>query len=239
MDRAGPQFSTTSWRRQAVLINRTDRQKLRLGLEPIGSESLELRSPATGEGTLEGASDSGRNDKGEVDGAVQALAMPGDRARVVLLAGLGCFALAIGVLAYLTDRSATHAMLIPSVVALAGARVFGALGQWLPSLVHPFAFSLFTAAALPASARNRILACVAWFAVDVAFEIGQHPRISGHVADALREALGPGACTQVLANYFVRGTFDLGDIAATAAGSLAAACVLFRPRFRSEIRRDE
>jgi hypothetical protein len=91
---------------------------------------------------------------------------------------------------YLTDRAASSALLIPAISVLAGGHVFGVLGQWLPSFVHPLAFSLFTAAALPAAARPRYLVCVVWFIVNAAFESGQHPQIRGHLGAALQSAFG-------------------------------------------------
>jgi hypothetical protein len=157
-----------------------------------------------------------------------------DRAQSARLSAIACCALALGVLAYLTDRSATHATLIPSVPALAGTQLFGVLAQWLPSFVHPFAFGLLTAAALPAALRPRLLGCFAWFVVNLAFEIGQHRRISGPIADALQNVLGPGSLSRALARYFIRGTFDVFDIAAAAAGALAAAGVLLWVHHRPE-----
>ena len=143
-----------------------------------------------------------------------------------LLAAAGCFVLSIGLLVYLTERDTSQAALIPAVSGLAGLHVFGVLGQWLPSFVHPFAFSLFTAAALPASERPKYLACIVWFGINVAFEFGQNPRFSGILARAIQDAFGSTVVTRPLAAYFVRGTFDIGDIFAAALGALAAAVVL-------------
>ena len=97
--------------------------------------------------------------------------------RPAALAAIGCVVFALGLLVYLMDRDASKAALIPSVAWLAGSNVFGALGGWLPSFAHTFAFSLFTAAVLPECGVPRYGACVAWFAVNVAFELGQHPQL--------------------------------------------------------------
>jgi hypothetical protein len=146
--------------------------------------------------------------------------------RPASLAAIGCVVFALGLLVYLTDRDASKAALIPSVAWLAGSNVFGALGGWLPSLVHTFAFSLFTAAVLPGRSVPRYGICVAWFAVNVAFELGQHPLVSGRLAELLQGGLGGLPLTQPLASYFVRGTFDPGDIVAALLGALAAGAVL-------------
>jgi hypothetical protein len=61
---------------------------------------------------------------------------------------------------------------------------------------------------------------------NVAFEATQHAAISGRLAAALQSAFGPTWPTQTLSNYFLCGTFDVGDIVAATAGALAAAGLL-------------
>lgn len=114
-----------------------------------------------------------------------------------------CSALATGVLVYVADRvSAPPALIAPFVLGSVGP-LFGAAGQWLPSFVHPFAFALLTAATRPRDAPPAYDACFAWWAVNVIFEIGQHPQFR-----------------------FLRGTFDVGDILAATLGAFAAAAVI-------------
>ena len=146
--------------------------------------------------------------------------------RSASVAGFGCVAFAVGLLVYLTDRDASKAALIPTVTWLAGSNVFGALGGWLPSFVHTFAFSLFTAAVLPQRSVPRYGACIAWFAVNVAFEVGQHRLVSVRLAEVLEGGLGGMPLTRPLASYFVHGTFDPGDIVAALLGAMAAGTVL-------------
>lgn len=148
----------------------------------------------------------------------------------MMLVAAGGSALALGLLVYLTDRGGAHASLMPAIPAAGEHHLFGVLGQWLPSFVHTFAFGLFTAAMVPAVSALRVGACAAWCAVNVVFELGQHPQISRPLASALRAALGPGPVTRLLAHYFQRGTFDVGDIVATILGALAATAVLFLVR---------
>src|SRR5258706_10120219 len=88
----------------------------------------------------------------------------------MLLFAAGGLALAIGLLVYFTDRGGAHVSLMPAIPAAGGRRVFGVLGQWLPSFVHTCAFSLFSAAMLPAVPALRIGACATWCVVNVAFE---------------------------------------------------------------------
>ena len=152
-----------------------------------------------------------------------------------LLVMMGSIALALGLTVYLTDRNASHAVLIPGVAALAGSNVFGALGQWLPAAVHPFAFGLFTAAVLPPRSAWRYGACAAWCVVNLAFELGQHPLVSGYVAGALQAGSGQSVPGRMLANYFLHGTFDGADMLAAVLGAVAAAAVLRRMQQVQEI----
>jgi hypothetical protein len=140
---------------------------------------------------------------------------------------MGCVGLAVGLLVYLTDRDASHAALVPAVPALAGGNLFGAFGQWLPSFAHPFAFSLFTAAAHRSSASPAYWACVMWWAVNLAFEAAQYPGTNLAVAEILQGSLGRSWLTHSLSNFVLRGTFDVGDLVAAAAGALAAAGTLY------------
>ncbi len=143
-----------------------------------------------------------------------------------VLVAIGSLGLSVGLLVYMTDRDAAHAMLFPTIAALETGPVFGVLGPWLPSLVHTFAFSLFTVAALPARCAWRYGACAAWCALNVAFEMAQHPQISARLAQALEDGFGPTSLARPLANFFLRGTFDGGDIVAAIVGAIAAAAVL-------------
>ncbi|MEP6501802.1 MAG: hypothetical protein ABJD97_00600 [Betaproteobacteria bacterium] len=140
-------------------------------------------------------------------------ASPRHRSWPLVLPGL--LALSLGAAVYLTDRQHPHASL-----------GFGLIGAWLPAFVHPFAFSLFTAAVLGPSARPRYGACAAWALVNIAFELGQHASLKAPLADALHAHPGPSAPVRWLADYFLRGTFDVGDLLAIVLGALAAACLL-------------
>lgn len=146
--------------------------------------------------------------------------------RPASLAAIGCAAFALGLLVYLTDRDASKAAFIPTLTWLAGSNVFGALGGWLPSFVHTFAFSLFTAAVLSQRSVPRYGACIAWFAVNVAFELGQHPLVSVRLAEMLNGGLGGLPLTRPLASYLASGRFDPGDIVAALLGALAAGAML-------------
>ena len=139
---------------------------------------------------------------------------------------IGLAAFMVGLLVYWMDRDTSRAATIPTVPWLANRHAFGVMGGWLPSFVHTFAFSLFTAAVQPFRAAPRYGVCAAWFAVNAAFEIGQHRQVSTPLAELLRGDLGGLPLTQPLANYFVHGAFDPGDIIAALLGAMAAGAVL-------------
>jgi hypothetical protein len=148
-------------------------------------------------------------------------------ARTVTLWVLAALGLSIGALVYLTDRVASRSLLLPSVASLQDRHLFGVVGLWLPSFLHTFSFSLLTAAALPLARSPPYEACVAWCVVNVAFEIGQHAYFRLGIAHVLRLVLGDTSLSRILSSYFLRGTFDIGDIVAAIAGALAAAAVLY------------
>lgn len=139
---------------------------------------------------------------------------------------IGACALVLGALVYLTDRHASASIGLSFGVAAGGPYLFGAVGAWLPSFVHPFAFSLFSAATRPASAVAGYRACVGWWAVNVVFEVAQHPSLNAAVAHAIEQAWGRNGFTRPLTGYVLRGTFDVGDLVAATAGALVAAQVL-------------
>jgi hypothetical protein len=148
------------------------------------------------------------------------------------LVALGFLALAAGTLVYLTDRDPSRAALIPAIPLLAGLGLFGGPGSWLPSFVHPFAFSLFTAAIQPSRRSPAYWACAMWWAINVAFEVAQAPNVSATVADVLPRLLGQTWLTEATSNYLLQGTFAVADLVAATAGAAAAAAVLRFIHFR-------
>jgi hypothetical protein len=145
----------------------------------------------------------------------------------------GGLALAIGMLVYLTDRPAAHTLLLSHLAAGAGEhRLFGRVGGWLPAFAHALAFSLFSAALLAPRPPWEYGACAFWFAVNAAFELGQHPQIRAPLADALHHALGDGPIARSVAGDFLQGSFDMADLAAAALGAAVAAAFLQGLRVR-------
>lgn len=146
--------------------------------------------------------------------------------RTVALFALAALALATGLLVYLGDRLPGRAALIPAVDMLTGGGWFGAIGAWLPSFVHPFAFGLLTAAVLRDRRRFALGACATWGAVNMAFEVAQHARLKQAWVEVLHGPLAQVPGLRAVANYGLRGTFDVGDLLAVVLGTLAAVAVL-------------
>jgi hypothetical protein len=143
-----------------------------------------------------------------------------------MLVAVASLSLAAGMLVYATDRDSTHAMLFPAFVTLATGPVFGVVGPWLPSFVHPFAFSLLTAATGRRSTFPAYSACAAWWAVNMVFEFAQHPQFSGRFAESVNVLLGQTWLSRTVSNYALRGSFHVDDLVAATAGALAAAGVM-------------
>lgn len=143
-------------------------------------------------------------------------------------------ALALGLAVYLADRPAGHAMLLPAVLAPGTGPLFGIVGQWLPSFVHPFAFSLASAALHAPGSGPAYGVCAAWWLVNIVFEAAQHPRLHQVAIEAAASLFGGGWPMRPLADYLRLGTFDPGDLAATTLGALAAAALLRAVHRRSD-----
>ena len=138
-------------------------------------------------------------------------------------AAAGGLALVLGGLVYALDRGGWPLAPLAGLAGATAAPWFGSVGGWLPSLVHPFAFSLFTAALRAPGATPATRACVAWGLVNVVFELGQHPRVGPVLAAQLESAFGAAEGARTLADFFARGRFDPADLAAAVAGAAAAA----------------
>lgn len=147
--------------------------------------------------------------------------------RPAVLVALGCFALFIGLLVYLTDRDVSRSVLMPRLATPGGHHLFGTLGSWLPSLLHVLAFGLFMGAILEPATPARIGVCAFWGAVNVAFEVGQHTLFKPHWAEALRGGAGDWAISRAVLNYEFHGSFDSRDIGAAVLGALAANLVIY------------
>ena len=140
---------------------------------------------------------------------------------------LAAATLLLGALLYAADRSLSHASLLPAFATLTIGPLFGPLGGSLPSFLHPFAFSLLSAAAGRLDRSTGYGACAGWWLVNIAFEAGQQPALREPIVGWMGDTLGTGRLTTWLTSYLLHGTFDVADLLAASLGSLTAAAVLW------------
>lgn len=149
---------------------------------------------------------------------------------------LAAVVFAFGIAVYVLDRPAGTAYLLPRWLEWhrAGAPLFGAVGEWLPSFAHALFFTVLTAAVLPASRWRPWLAVALWCALGSALEIGQHPALSSAWVAALPHWFAKVPVLDHLGAYWRTGGFGLDDLAASAVGCvLATVLVHFTSRSRS------
>ena len=148
---------------------------------------------------------------------------------------LGAVSLGLGVLVYALARPAGSVDFLPQSLTL-HASVPPLIGQVvgsLPTFTHTLALCLLSAAVLENWRVRAGAVCLAWFLVEVAFEVGQQQRVSAWLIPRI-----PAWFDQVwwLANsrsYFARGTFDPADILLAATGATLA--VMVNTQTRSEV----
>lgn len=130
----------------------------------------------------------------------------------------------MGVAVYLIDRPATQlAFLPPTWFRFDGdARLFGVAADSLPDLLHVFGFAMLTGALFRAGPRSYGLVCTGWAVIDLAFELGQWPPLAERIATMLLPMEHHNPEVFFFRAYFQRGVFDPADIAAIAAGAVAA-----------------
>jgi hypothetical protein len=154
----------------------------------------------------------------------------GDRLSAAMLCAAATLVLGLGASVYVLDRPDGSAYGMPSgwVAYVPGRSFFGPVGDWLPSFAHAFAFTVFTAAMLPAARATPWVAAALWGAIGSVLEIGQHPALSATWAAALPAWLADVPVLDHLAAYWRHGGFDGADLAAGAVGCVSAVmCVLF------------
>lgn len=139
--------------------------------------------------------------------------------------------LVLGTSVYLLDRSWQQlaiADLIP--LSLSPSPVFGALGGSLPSFAHVCAFALLTAALLEGGRRLNQAICLGWLSVNVAFELGQHPRLAECIANAVPAWFARVPILDQTPQYFLNGTFDPLDLFFATLGALTAYLLIVKTR---------
>lgn len=142
---------------------------------------------------------------------------------------LACLVLVVGSAVYVLDRGSGSIAFLPpgwTGVGHPGA-VFGPVGQWLPSLAHSFAFGLLLGI-WPRRQSLRVMACLAWTLIAVAFELGQLPAVSHAAGALLAGPLSQLPFAEAVSASLRHGRFDLLDLVATLVGGALAIGLLIR-----------
>lgn len=141
----------------------------------------------------------------------------------------GATVLFFGILVYLVDRPPDQTYFVyKSFVNISLYHIlpdlYGIIGNSLPSFTHAFSFILITAGLIASKKREFIIICLFWFLIDLLFELGQ--KFSTMFIKFI-----PGWFTSIpffenTRDYFVRGTFSFGDMAAIFIGTITAYFIL-------------
>lgn len=135
--------------------------------------------------------------------------------------------LVLGTAVYVLDRPAGAAPFFdPVSFSHWFPRIFGQLGENLPTFSHVFGFSLLTAAWLGGGRRVGLGVCLGWWFVDTVFELGQHAAVAQRVFDLLPDGLGSVPILSLAERYFLFGTFDTGDLLSIGLGAIGAYLVI-------------
>jgi hypothetical protein len=104
-----------------------------------------------------------------------------------------------------------------------------AMPGWLsgsaPSFLYTFSFGLLIGGA--AAPTQAVRHCLIWTAVALGFELVQLPALATRFGSWLADVL-PDALSGLVASYWTAGTFDVGDLAATAAAGLLVLFIIRR-----------
>ncbi len=142
---------------------------------------------------------------------------------------IGLFVLLAGSVVYLVDRPPQATWFVQALPFHASLHAqfggfLGSLGKFLPAFVHVFALAVITGGILENGRIGRMVACLSWLVIDLAFELGQ--KFPEQAA-----ALVPGWFSAIpifnqTTRYFYSGSYHPLDMAATVLGAMAAYGVL-------------
>lgn len=149
--------------------------------------------------------------------------------RSVVEAGLifsAVTALLLGSAVYLLDRDWADTMLLAPFIAYQWptSAVFGALGGFLPALVHAYAIPVLIIVALRPWPWTRPWVCLLWFTLALTLEWLQSDA-AGPLFFAAGRLPGDRPLLRYLESYAVHGQFDYIDLLATGVGCLTALVV--------------
>lgn len=141
---------------------------------------------------------------------------------VQLAAAVG--SLVIGTLVYVFDRNPASVYFLSDHLSLNSidGRIFGIIGNHLPTFVHVYAFILLTVVVAVPSICKLPTACLAWFTIDGLFEVAQINQVAQWIGNNTPQVFNTVPLLNNLDDYFLHGTFDVIDVLSIALGTLAA-----------------
>jgi hypothetical protein len=98
----------------------------------------------------------------------------------------------------------------------------------LPTFIHVVGFTLMTASIIAKQKRGYAAVCLAWFAIDVLFEIGQG--IDKMIIQIIPNWFSNFLFLENTRNYFLQGRFDYFDLLSIVLGSIIAYNVLIKTK---------
>ena len=143
---------------------------------------------------------------------------------------LGVSALFVGLLVYLFDRSSAHTYFVYTLFPQKSSsevllNLFGPIGGSLPSLLHVFSFTLITAGLMSCKKRGCLIIGIVWFFIDFLFETGQ--KSGTQISQFVPDFFSGIPILENTKSFFLRGTFDVWDLAAITIGAIAAQLLLW------------
>jgi hypothetical protein len=129
----------------------------------------------------------------------------------------------LGLLVYVFDRQPETVYFLPEWLSQQDetTRLFGSIGGWLPTFVHVYTFIILTAVVAPSSVKI-LPVCLGWFVLECLFELGQLKPIGAWLFIHTYDLFEGVPILENIAFYFQKGSFDVLDLFAIAAGTIAA-----------------
>ena len=133
-------------------------------------------------------------------------------------------ALAVGVLVYLLDRPLERIYFIPDGISITDNpyHLFGELGNYLPTLLHTYAFILLTSVVLGQGLLKTLFVCTFWLFTEMFFEVAQSENITSQILPYVPEWFNGIPFLENTAAYFQFSTFDELDVFSIALGTVLA-----------------
>ena len=138
--------------------------------------------------------------------------------------------LLMGVLVYLVFRGGSSVYFLAGIIPEAHSYSVSAgyIFNSVPSFFHIYAFILLTAVVLNPSRTGLIFICLGWVAVELFFEIGQHPFFAQYLTEWIPAWFTDFPFLEVAKTYFLNGTFDPVDVLFILFGTAAALLTLHK-----------